>query len=64
MEGLASQAANCSLAPSIGWVRHRYIEPVHASLGAQSFDAARDDGRAMGSAQAIALARQQLLLLQ
>ena len=53
-----------SLAPSIGWVRQRYLEPVQASLGAPSFDAARTHGRAMGSAEAIALARQQILLLR
>jgi non-specific serine/threonine protein kinase len=52
-----------SLPPSIGWVRDRYIEPVKMSLGGGSFEAARAEGRAMPPVQAIALARQQALLL-
>jgi non-specific serine/threonine protein kinase len=52
-----------SLAPSIGWVRDRYIESVKTSLGGGSFEAARAEGRAMPPVQAIALARQQALLL-
>jgi non-specific serine/threonine protein kinase len=52
-----------SLPPSIGWVRDRYIEPVKMSIGGGSFEAARAEGRAMPPVQAIALARQQALLL-
>jgi hypothetical protein len=52
-----------SFSPSIGWVRDRYIEPVKMSFGGGSFEAARADGRAMPLVQAIALARQQALLL-
>jgi non-specific serine/threonine protein kinase len=52
-----------SLAPSIGWVRQRYMEAVKTSLGAGPFEAARAEGRAMRSVQAVALARQQTLLL-
>ena len=51
-----------SLPPSIGWVRNRYIEPVKMSFGG-SFEAARAEGRSMPPVQAIALARQQALLL-
>jgi hypothetical protein len=52
-----------SLPPSFRWVRDRYMEAVKTSLGAEAFEAARVDGRAMAAAQAIALARQQVLLL-
>jgi hypothetical protein len=52
-----------SLPPSIGWVRDRYIEPAKMSFGSGSFEAARAEGRAMPPVQAIALARQQALLL-
>jgi tetratricopeptide (TPR) repeat protein len=52
-----------SLVPSIGWIRDRYFEPVKTSLGGGLFDAARAEGRAMTLAHAIALARQQALLL-
>ena len=51
-----------SLPPSIGWVRDRYIEPVKLSF-VGSFEAARTEGRAMPPVKAIALARQQALLL-
>jgi non-specific serine/threonine protein kinase len=51
-----------SLPPSIGWVRDRYIEPVKTSFSG-SFEAVRAEGRAMTPVQAIALARQQALLL-
>jgi predicted ATPase/DNA-binding winged helix-turn-helix (wHTH) protein len=47
-----------SLAPSIRWIRDRYIERARAVAGETSFDAARTEGRAMSSAQAIAFARQ------
>jgi hypothetical protein len=51
-----------SLAPTIGWIRDRYFEPVKTSLG-KSFEIARAEGRAMPPVQAIALACQQALLL-
>jgi len=53
-----------SLVPSIGWIRDRYFEPVKTSLGGAAFEAARAEGRAMPLAHAIALARQQALLLR
>jgi predicted ATPase/DNA-binding winged helix-turn-helix (wHTH) protein len=53
-----------SLAPSIGWVRDRYIEGIKTSLGGERFEMARADGRAMQSAQAIAFARHQARLLK
>ena len=53
-----------SLVPTIGWIRDRYIEPVKTSLGSGSFETARAEGRAMPPVQAIALARQQALLLR
>ena len=52
-----------SLAPTIGWIRDRYFEPVKTSLGGGSFETARAEGRAMPLVQAIALARQQALLV-
>jgi predicted ATPase/DNA-binding winged helix-turn-helix (wHTH) protein len=52
-----------SLVPTIGWIRDHYFEPVKTSLGCESFEAARAEGRAMAPVQAIALARQQALLL-
>jgi hypothetical protein len=52
------------LAPSIKWVRDRYIEPIRTSLGDASFESARAEGRAMPPAQAMALARRQVLLLR
>jgi non-specific serine/threonine protein kinase len=51
-----------SLAPSIRWVRDRYVARTRAALGETSFEAARAQGRAMSSAQAIAFARQRTLL--
>jgi non-specific serine/threonine protein kinase len=51
------------LVPTIGWIRDRYVEPVRTSLGGGWFETARAEGRAMPPAQAIALARQQALLL-
>jgi hypothetical protein len=51
-----------SLAPSIRWVRDRYIEPTRTSLGDASFETARTEGRAMPPVQAIAFARRQALL--
>jgi predicted ATPase len=53
-----------SLVPTIAWIRDRYLEPVRASLGHESFDTARTEGRAMPPAHAIALARQEALLLR
>ena len=53
-----------SLVPTIGWIRDRYLEPVKTPLGAGSFETARAEGRAMSLVQAIALARQQALLLR
>lgn len=52
-----------SLAPSIGWVRDRYIEGAETSLGSGPFTTARAEGRAMPIVQAIAFARHQALLL-
>jgi len=45
-----------SLSPEIGWIRGRYIEPVKAALGIERYKIARDEGRAMALAHAIALA--------
>ena len=53
-----------SLVPSIGWIRDRYFEPVKTSLGVAPFETARAEGRAMPLVHAIALARQQALLLR
>lgn len=53
-----------SLAPSIGWVRDRYIEGAKTSLGDGPFEMARAEGRAMPPEQAIALARHQTLRLR
>jgi non-specific serine/threonine protein kinase len=53
-----------SLVPSIGWIRDRYFEPVKTSLGGGAFEIARAEGRAMPVVHAIALARQQALLLR
>jgi hypothetical protein len=52
-----------SLNPTIGWIRDSYIERAKTSLGAETFEAARVQGRAMSPAQAVALARQQTPLL-
>jgi non-specific serine/threonine protein kinase len=52
-----------SLVPTIGWIRDRYLEPARASLGQESFDTARAEGRAMPLPHAITLARQAALLL-
>jgi non-specific serine/threonine protein kinase len=52
-----------SLVPTIGWIRDRYLEPVKTSLGGGSFETARAAGREMPLVEAIALARQQALLL-
>jgi hypothetical protein len=53
-----------SLVPTIGWIRDRYFEPVKTSLGGGAFQTARAEGRAMPLGQAIALARQEALLLR
>jgi hypothetical protein len=47
---------NAYLAPTVGWIRARYVEPVRASVGT-SFEATLAAGRAMNSDKAIALAR-------
>src|SRR5262249_25961768 len=52
-----------SLTPTIGWIRDRYAVGMKASLGDNAFDAARAEGRTMLPEQAIAFARQQILLL-
>ena len=52
------------LRPIVKMIRDRYMESVTASLGRESFETAPAEGRAMSSVQAIALARQQALLLQ
>ena len=65
--GASEQLLECvggSLAPSIGWVRDRYIEAVKTSLGGGPFETARAAGRAMTPEQAMALARHQALLLR
>lgn len=49
-----------SLAPSIKWVRDRYIERARMSLGETAFESARIEGCALSSAEAIAFARQAL----
>ena len=51
------------LPPPIRSIRDRYIEPVKSSLGGAAFEIARTEGRAMPLVQAIALAREQALLL-
>ena len=51
-----------SLNPTISWIRDRYFETVETSLGVESFNGARAEGRTMSSAQAIALARQQTVV--
>jgi non-specific serine/threonine protein kinase len=51
------------LSPEVRWIRDRYLESVKKSLGAESFEAARAEGRAMPLVHATALARQQALLL-
>jgi predicted ATPase len=51
------ESVGCSLAPSIRWIRERYIERAQASVGETSFDIARNAGRAMSLPQAIDFAR-------
>ena len=58
------ESVGASLVPTIGWIRDRDIETVKTSLGSGSFETARAEGRAMPPMQAIALARQQALLLR
>jgi non-specific serine/threonine protein kinase len=53
-----------SLPPSFRWVRDRHMETVKTSLGASAFETALAEGRAMPPLEAIALARQQALLLR
>ena len=62
-EGLLESVGG-SLAPSIRWVRDRYIERARTSVGETAFEAARTEGRAMSSLEAIAFARQRALLLR
>jgi predicted ATPase len=47
-----------SLAPSIRWVRDRYIERARTAAGETFFETARTEGRSMSSAEAIAFARE------
>jgi predicted ATPase/DNA-binding winged helix-turn-helix (wHTH) protein len=51
-----------SLAPSIRWVRDRYVARSRATLGETAFETARTEGRGMSSTQAIAFARQRTVL--
>lgn len=44
-------------------IRDRYIETVKATLGPESVETESAQGRAMSSAQAMALAREHALLL-
>jgi hypothetical protein len=52
-----------SLPPPIRSIRDRYIGSVNSSLGDAAFEIARTEGHAMSVTQAIALAREQALLL-
>ncbi len=58
-EGLLESVGG-SLAPSITWVRDRYIERARTSVGETAFEAARSEGRAMSSKEAIAFAQRAL----
>jgi non-specific serine/threonine protein kinase len=62
-DGLLSSVGG-SLNPTIKWIRDRYIQQVKTSLGVGPFQTARADGRALSPAQAVALARQQTILLR
>jgi non-specific serine/threonine protein kinase len=42
--------------PEISWIRDHYMRPVERLLGSEDFAAACDEGRAMASADALALA--------
>ena len=53
-----------SLPPSFRWVRDRHMEAVRTSLGARAFETVLAEGRAMPPLEAIALARQQAILLR
>jgi predicted ATPase/DNA-binding winged helix-turn-helix (wHTH) protein len=55
------ESAGGSLAPSIRWVRDRYIERARTSVGETAFEAARTEGRATSSLEAIAFARKRAL---
>jgi non-specific serine/threonine protein kinase len=59
-EGLLESVGG-SLAPSIAWIRDRYIERARTSVGETVFEAARTEGRTMSSLEAIAFARQRPL---
>jgi hypothetical protein len=59
-EGLLESVGG-SLAPSIRWVRDRYIEHARTSVGETAFEAARGEGRAMSPLEAVAFARQRAL---
>jgi non-specific serine/threonine protein kinase len=59
-EGLLESVGG-SLAPSIRWVRDRYIEHARTSVGETAFEAARAEGRAMSPLEAVAFARQRAL---
>lgn len=57
------QAVGGKLVPTIGWIRDRYIELAKLSIGDARFAILGAEGRAMPTAQAIALARAKALLL-
>jgi hypothetical protein len=61
-EGLLESVGG-TLAPSIRWVRDRYVELTRTPLGDASFETARTEGRAMLAARAIEFARQRALQL-
>ena len=53
-----------SLAPTIRWIRDRYIQSVRTSLGDEPFETACAEGRATPPVHVVALACQQTLLLR
>jgi non-specific serine/threonine protein kinase len=56
-DGLLERVGS-SLAPTIGWLRDRYLAPAQTSLGAELFDARYTEGRVLRAGQAAALAKQ------
>ena len=61
-DGLLESGGGTLLA-TMSWLRDRHIESVKKSLGEALFETARAEGRAMPTAVAVALARQQTLRL-
>ena len=55
------EAVGGALAPTIGWIRDRYVDLVCLALGDAGFARASGAGRAMFAAQALELARQHVL---